>query len=373
MRTIFQVVFLWVLPFLLLNAQETITGSFVFDGQERDYRLRIPPESFSGERPLVFNLHGFGSNAFQQEAYAQMNPVADTAGFFVCYPNGVDNAWNVGWAFGSTADDVGFIGALIDTIAANYDIDSERVYACGMSNGGFMSYRLACEFNDRIAAVASVTGSMVPAYIDDCTPGRSVPVLEIHGTADATVPYEGQAFLAVSIEELLDFWYLNNECDGDQVVEELPNTDDTDGSTVTQIQSTGCMERGEVLHYRINGGGHTWPGAPINIGVTNQDINGSAEIWRFFNRYTLSGVSAVSPVRALPLELFPNPATANVHISLPAKGGELFLYSVSGEQLLHKALNQRMAQLDMSVYPPGIYCIMIRQHGVTRIGKLIRQ
>ena len=138
-------------------AQETIAIDLEFDGEDRDYRLRIPA-NFDGETalPLVFNLHGFTSNATQQELYSRMNVVADTAGFFICYANGIGAAWNVGWDFGSSADDVGFINFLIDQISAEYPILSDQIYSCGMSNGGFMSYRLACELNQRIAAVASV-------------------------------------------------------------------------------------------------------------------------------------------------------------------------------------------------------------------------
>jgi polyhydroxybutyrate depolymerase len=363
-----------MLPVSLLQAQETVTGSFEFDGQERDFRLRIPPSSFDGARPLVFNLHGFGSNAFQQEAYAQMNPVADTAGFYVCYPNGISNAWNVGWTFGSTADDVGFISALIDTLAAQYSIDPERIYACGMSNGGFMSYRLACELNDRIAAIASVTGSMVPAYISECAPGRPVPVLEIHGTEDATVPYEGQPLLAISIEELLAFWNANNGCDGDAVTAELPNTNTTDASTVSFIESAGCAERGDVWHFRINGGGHTWPGSPIAIGVTNQDINGSAEIWHFFSRFTLSGLSSSAdhpePVR---LALFPNPTRGQAQVVLPESGGELMVFNAAGQPVIRQLIEGRLATLDLFALPPGAYWVIARQGGAVCIGQLLRQ
>lgn len=373
MRTLFWITFLLMGPGSFLNAQETVTGSFVFDGAERDYRLRIPPEASSGPRALILNLHGFGSNAFQQEAYSQMNPVADTAGIFICYPNGVDNAWNVGWAFGSSADDVGFIDALIDTLAANHGIDLERVYACGMSNGGFMSYRLACELNGRIAAVASVTGSMAPAFLEECMPDRAVPILEIHGTADTTVPYNGQPLLAVSIEDLLAFWNLNNQCDGDPVFQELPNTDETDGSTVTKIQSTGCTERGEVLHFRINDGGHTWPGAPINIGVTNQDINASVEIWHFFRRFTQSGVSATSPVQTTPIELFPNPATEELQVRSPVQDGTLSLYSFSGVPLFEGPLGQAGMRLDVSGYPAGVYIVRISQHDKVWTAKLLLQ
>ena len=363
-----------LLPVSLLLAQETVTGSFEFDGQERDFRLRVPPSSFDGARPLVFNLHGFGSNAFQQEAYAQMNPVADTAGFYVCYPNGISNAWNVGWTFGSTADDVGFISALIDTLAGQYSIDPERIYACGMSNGGFMSYRLACELNDRIAAVASVTGSMVPAYVSECVPGRPVPVLEIHGTEDATVPYEGQPLLAISIEELLAFWNANNSCDGDAAISELPNTNSTDASTVSFIESEGCADRGDVWHYRINGGGHTWPGSPFAIGVTNQDINGSAEIWHFFSRYTVSGLSSSAdhpePVR---LALFPNPTRGQAEVILPESGGELMVVNAAGRPVIRQLIEDRHVTLDLSALPTGVYWVRARQGGAVSIGQLLRQ
>ncbi|MEQ8702542.1 MAG: PHB depolymerase family esterase [Phaeodactylibacter sp.] len=374
MRTLLQVTFLFLLSFQLSNAQETIIGSFSFDGQERDYRLRIPPATISGERPLVLNLHGFTSNAWQQEAYSQMNAVADTAGFYVCYPNGINNAWNVGWTFGSTADDVGFINALLDTLIANHGIDPERLYACGMSNGGFMSYRLACELNDRIAAVASVTGSMVPAYMGSCTPGRPVPVLEIHGTEDPTVPYTGQAFLAISIEELLSFWRANNECDGDPVVEELPNTNADDESTVSIIQSTGCTERGEVLHYRINNGGHTWPGAPISLGVTNQDINGSVEIWHFFRQYTRSGLSSIAAYAGPgTLDLFPNPAIERVHVSLPSSGGELSLFNIAGQLIHRQAIQHKTTELNVSFCTPGVYWVRVRQGAQVRVGQLVVQ
>ena len=353
-------------------AQETVTGSFVFDGQERDYRLRIPPAS-AETQALVFNLHGYTSNAWQQEGYSQMNTVADTAGFFVCYPDGLGNAWNVGWAFGSTADDVGFISALIDTLVANHNIDPDRVYSCGMSNGGFMSYRLACELNDKIAAVASVTGSMVPAYMGDCNPGRSVPVLEIHGTSDETVPYDGQPFLAISMEDLLTFWRSNNGCDGDPIVEEWPNSNLNDGSTVTMIQSTGCNTRGEVLHYRVNNGGHTWPGSPLNIGVTNQDINASAEIWRFFNQYTINDVTAVAEPAALPLTLYPNPAGDRVFIQLPKAGGALSMYDFSGRELFKQQLTDGQSELEVSALPRGIYFVQVVQEGTIYSGRLMLQ
>ena len=133
------------------------------DGFDREYYLFVPP-SYDGSSavPLVLNLHGSGSSAPEQVAYSKMNLVADTAGFLVAIPEAVDSFWSSGFSFvpPTAPDDVNFLLTMIDEISANYAVDADRVYSTGMSNGGFMSYRLACEATDRFAAIASVTGSM---------------------------------------------------------------------------------------------------------------------------------------------------------------------------------------------------------------------
>ena len=291
-----------------------------------------------------------------------MNTVADTAGFFVCYPDGLgtEQAWNVGWAFGSQADDVGFISALIDTLAAAYPIDTNRVYSCGMSNGGFMSYRLACELNDRIAAIASVTGSIAPSYLPDCNPGKPVPVLEIHGTADNVVAYEGTPFLSIPIPEVLDFWANNNGCATEAVEEAVPDTDTTDASTATRISFPDCEDGQDVLHFRINGGEHTWPGSSILIGVTNQDIVASAEIWHFFRQFTLDDV--VSTSQALPtapqVRVFPNPSSGLLYLDTEEPPQLVQLYDLSGRLLLRQEAYDR-PQLDLNSLSAGVYLLEI--------------
>ncbi|MCB9292811.1 MAG: T9SS type A sorting domain-containing protein [Lewinellaceae bacterium] len=344
------------LPFLAA-AQDVVTGTINHDGLSRSYRLYIPPANASGEGlPLVFNFHGYGSNAFQQELYSGMNEVADTAGFFVCYPNGVASAWNVGWDFGSTADDVGLTAALIDELSENYNIDPRRVYACGMSNGGFMSYRLACELNSRIAAIASVTGSMVPGYLGSCSPGRAVPVLEIHGTADAVVPYEGQANLCVNIDTVVHFWATNNSCDPVPVAQDLPDTAPLDGSTATRVDYNNCEGDRQVSLFRIKGGGHTWPGAAFSIGVTNQDIDASVEIWRFFNRFVLEEATAAGEAAdAGPIvRFFPNPTNGLLHIETRGASARLAACNAYG-QLVYRTQLAGDKTLDISGWEPGIY------------------
>lgn len=363
MKRLYPIIAL-VLCSFTLSAQQTITGSIVHDGIERSYRLRVP--FVNEDTPLVFNLHGFGSSAFEQELYSFMNTVADTAGFFVCYPDGIDASWNVGWAFGSTADDVGFINALIDTLALTYPIDTNRVYSCGMSNGGFMSYRLACELNDRIAAVASVTGSMAPSYFPNCNPGKPVPVLEIHGTADSTVPYGGNN-ISVPILEVLNFWATNNGCSTTAVEEELPDTDASDLTTVTRISFADCEDNQEVLHFRINGGGHTWPGSPIPIGVTNQDIVASAEIWHFFQQFTLNDVvNAQETVQTTEqLHVFPNPTSGTLYFDMTVAPKAIRLYDIGGRLLLHEEAFSS-PQLDLNKLDAGVYLLEVYLDGGQR-------
>jgi len=356
-----------------LLSQTTVTGTIQHEGVERRYRLRVP-DGTAGERPLVFNLHGFGSNAFEQEVYAQMNAIADTAGFFVCYPDGLENSWNVGWGFGSTADDVGFISALIDTLSADYAIDSKRVYSCGMSNGGFMSYRLACELNDKIAAIASVTGSMAPAYLEDCNPGRPVPVLEIHGTADDVVPYDGAEDLSVPINALMEFWADNNNCGSEPSVEELPDVESGDSSTVAKVAYPDCEAGLQVLHFRVNGGGHTWPGSGISIGVTNQDINASLEIWRFFQLFSLDGLTNTGGAIRRPAfsPPFPNPTAGELMLNLAAEG-RISVYDSRGQLLQRQVQPAGTAEIDLSQLADGMYLIRLETMGASKAFSVMKQ
>ena len=308
------------------RAQQTVTGSIRFGGVVRDYRLYVP-KAYSGTQavPLLLNLHGYGSNNVEQEQYGDFRAIADTANFLVVHPNGTRDGsnnryWNtfLPYALGGP-DDVAFLGALIDSLSAKYRIKAQRVYSTGMSNGGFMSYELACQLSNRIAAIASVTGSMAASHVAACAPSRAVPVLEIHGTADGTVPYAGNAVF-VPIPDLVAAWAQRNGCNPTPVITQLPDLDPNDGSTAERQVFSGGRNGSVVEHYRIIGGGHTWPGAPVNIGVTNRDIDASKVVWRFLRRYQLSGlVTATAPApreESARLTVFPNPARGTVTVRL---------------------------------------------------------
>lgn len=305
-------------------SQTTISGSFIFDGIERTYRAYIPNiYNPSHAVPLLFNLHGFGSNNLEQEVYGNFKPIADTAGFIIVHPNGTLDAqnnrfWNT---FGtSTVDDIGFLSALIDTLSSDYTIDQNRIYSTGMSNGGFMSYELACQLSERIAGIASVTGSMVYDHFNSCNALHPIPVMEIHGTADGTVPYNGNAFF-VPIDELVTYWAQYNNCSMVPVITQIPDIDPTDGCTaelqVFNNGDSGCR----VELFKIMGGGHTWPGASFNIGITNMDFSASAEIWRFFRQYDINGLITTGIDDELTniseCIVYPNPGQGNFSIDFP--------------------------------------------------------
>ncbi len=289
-----------VLTPLKAFAGETINGSIMHDGLEREYILYVP-DSYSGSEsvPLVLNFHGAGGTASGQMYAGDFRSIADTAGFLVVHPQGVlwdvyeRPEWNVGgWTSPSTVDDVGFTEALIDALASEYNIDAARVYATGLSLGGHMSFLLACELGDKVAAIASVSGTMFSDALDECIPHRPIPILQIHGTDDSIVPYVGTGMLGwtTPIDEVLEFWVNYNNCNPVPAIEYLPDIAPNDGSTVEHHIYDDGDNGVTVEHYKVIGGGHAWPGSVTGfLPWTNQDIDASEEIWSFFSKFDING------------------------------------------------------------------------------------
>ena len=359
------------------NFAQNIEGSFEYDGELREYTVFLPSVYTEGSSlPLVINLHGFGSNRNEQRLYSNMNPVADTAGYIVVYPQGLNrqavfggsgNSWDAG--FGTDVDDVGFLSALIDRLWSDYGIDLSRVYATGMSNGGYMSYELACSLSDRIAAIASVTGSMTVTTYDNCAPERPVPVLQFHGTADLVVNYNGIAFFSRSLEDVIDFWVAQNDCPATADTIAIADTNTEDGSTVTHYVYEDCAANSAVEFYKIANGGHTWPGAfPIPAGNTNQDISATPLIIDFFGRFvhpdpragTVFTSTDEEPAQS-GISLAPNPARHTVMVQLPTETtGQLWLYTAHGQAVRQLPVAGRTARLPVADLPAGLYVLHLR-------------
>lgn len=349
-------------------AQQTLEATLMHDGAERDYLLYIP-ENYNeqNEVPLVINYHGYGSSNVEQIAYGDFRSVADTAGFILAVPQGLkfngETHWNVqGWIIGSPVDDVDFTSALIDAISEDYSINSERIYATGMSNGGFMSFLLACQLSDKIAAVASVTGSMTPETFNDCSPSHPTPVLYIHGDSDSVVPYNG-AIWTKPVSETINYWKNYNQCEEEAVKTDFDDVNTVDGSTVEKYFYDNLNNYAVVEHYKVIGGDHTWPGTIFNFDGTNQDINASEKIWQFFAQYDLTGKITVSnkELESYPnIEIYPNPVNDRIYISRSQQTkGACRIYDQLGNQILLKATNISPESIDVSTLDAGVYFIQI--------------
>jgi polyhydroxybutyrate depolymerase len=236
--------------------------------------------------PLVMNFHGFSSDGSQEALLSQMNAKADAAGFVVVYPygTGAPLSWNAGACCGSAVstnvDDIAFVGTIIDTASDRLCVDATRVYATGMSNGGFLSHRIGCELADRVAAVAPVAGVNGMAT---CAPARPMPVMHFHGTADTLVPYNGSSTLGfIAVPDSFAQWAARDMCTGDPV--ETFRNGDSHCSTYQQ-----CAGGADVTLCTVDNGGHTWPGGtPVpTLGATTTYLSATDAMWTFFEAHPL--------------------------------------------------------------------------------------
>ena len=245
------------------------------NGITREYIIYIPENyNVTTAFPLLLSFHGLSSNMEFNYSYTNFDELAERENFIVVHPNGISNTWTVS---ANDDTDINFIVALLNQLEEDYNIESNRIYSTGMSMGGFFSFSLACRLSDRIAAVASVTGSMYQPAINNCSPVKPMPILQIHGTEDGIVQYS-------SVAGLLDFWTGHNNTDALPIISNIPDSDTGDGSTVKRYEYLNGDNDAEVQHLKITGGGHEWPGFQGNM-----DINASEEVWNFVKAFDLNG------------------------------------------------------------------------------------
>jgi polyhydroxybutyrate depolymerase len=282
------------------------------DGVSRIFRAHIPA-SYDRTKPMpvVLAFHGLGMNSLAMLAMSGFNGLSDRKGFIVVYGEGLNNRWNEG---SGGADDIGYVSAVLQKLARLANIDQRRIYACGISNGGFFSQRLACALSDKIAAAGVVSSSMMASTQGTMASSNRMPIVFFLGTEDPLLPWGDGRNKALgklgeslglsgigsidspmarmgglmSVPETIQFWTSHNGCAGSPSVTSMPNQNAKDGTTVKR-ETYGS---GDVVVYVIDGGGHTWPGM-IEVssfkdicGVTCQDIDASEIMWDFFKRYS---------------------------------------------------------------------------------------
>ncbi|MFH1932946.1 MAG: PHB depolymerase family esterase [Pseudomonadota bacterium] len=260
----------------------------------RHYQVHLPIK-FDNSRsfPLLIALHGRLGTGKKMIKQTGFNGIADREGFIAVYPEGFKRGWADGrgltHADKRSVDDVAFIDKLIMVLKEKFSIDHGRIYIAGHSNGGFMAQRLAIERSHRFAAIAVVAASLSEWLASRFAPSRSMPILFINGTADPVTPYGGGrqpgGARVLSVEDTVKIWTHLNGCSELPEVQEIHELNN--GPLVSVFTYGSCQDHSQVKLYRIEDGGHVWPGEPVGlsrsgVGKLSAGIDASEEVWRFF-------------------------------------------------------------------------------------------
>jgi polyhydroxybutyrate depolymerase len=354
-------------------AQGYINSTMMYDGLTREYSFYVPA-SYDGTTsfPLLFNFHGGNGVIADWQTTADMRPIADTANFILVYPQArqdPSDGNSLNWLpkTPGTFDDVPFISALIDTIASDYQIDQNRIYACGYSLGGEFSYELACKLNSKIAAIGTVARTMQADPNSYCSPVHPTGVLTILGTDDFISPYNGLTFggieYYISAEATHSYWATHNNCDTTATM----NTVSPSVERYTWSTASGCAY---VEELKVIGGGHDWPGS-----FGNMTIDANSEIWQFVSRYDINGLIGCSTTSINEnnntrenYKVYPNPVHTQITIDMGlAEEREFRLYNPIGELVLSGVLNSQISIIDLSSLPPNVYLLQIENQSIKLI------
>lgn len=372
---------------LIIITLTSVSGQNVYDSiyvgnRWRTYMTHLPTGyNPSNHYPLVLCFHG-GQNGAQSaqigwQAIAYMSNLsqkADTAGFIVVYPEGTvinnNRTWNAGGccqpATTNNIDDVGFVSSLIDTLKTDYPIDSLRVYASGSSNGALLCYRLACELPNKIAAIASISGTQ--EYFP-CNPTQKMPIINFHSKVDIAVPYNGGVGQGpsgtnfTSQDSTMQLWTALNNCAARDTVFNGGNTN------YTFIRIHNCSCQVEYHHYATSDGGHSWPSGNPNNNPVSYQVNATNLLWSFFQNYTLgcltTGIDDINETKAA-IKAFPNPFSNKINLS-NSTGDELITLINCYGQVIWTGKN--IGKQDFSTLSSGLYFLRINNQTI----KLLKQ
>tara|TARA_B110000238_G_scaffold56728_1_gene62020 strand:- start:2539 stop:3672 length:1134 start_codon:yes stop_codon:yes gene_type:complete len=354
-------------------AQGYINSTMMYDGLTREYSFYVPA-SYDGTTsfPLLFNFHGGNGVIADWQTTADMRPIADTANFILVYPQArqdPSDGNSLNWLpkTPGTFDDVPFISALIDTIASDYQIDQNRIYACGYSLGGEFSYELACKLNSKIAAIGAVARTMQADPNSYCSPVHPTGVLTILGTDDFISPYNGLTFggieYYISAEATHSYWATHNNCDTTATM----NTVSPSVERYTWSTASGCAY---VEELKVIGGGHDWPGS-----FGNMTIDANVEIWQFVSKFDINGLigcttTSINEYNSTQenYRVYPNPLNSQLTIEMEiAKEKEFRLYNPIGELVLSGVLNSQKNIIDLSLLAPNVYILNIENQSIRLI------
>ncbi len=366
-----------VIPWSLFS-QTAVWDSVQHQLQWRNFKIHIPPSyNNSVPIPLVIALHGGGHDADTMEYISNLSQKADASNFMVVYPNGRSflglRTWNAGTCCGPSVtynvDDVGFILKMINKLRGQYNIDTNRIYVTGASNGGMLAYRLACEHAELFAAVSPVATTMVTTT--PCTPSKPVPILHIHSLPDTRVPYYGGYGTGYSgiynppIDSVINVWANIDNCLGSWNI--IYNQNGVVGKGWTN-----CSSCSEVFVYTTSDGGHSWPGGnqTANGDPPSTSLNANDLIWNFFSSHSLNCIPSLIKNEELKQEIkiFPNPSSDLLNIVLPNEKviSDIIIYNSMGEIYFKtKTSNITNIQVPITKLAKGIYLLIIFNENIT--------
>lgn len=347
-----------------------------FEGKMRTYKIYVP-SSVQPNAKVVVVLHGLGGTMNDID-FSSWPAIADTANIILISPQGLpyssilgtmDGVFNSGMVITGTPlgdiavnadiNDVGFVNALMDTAVANYNIDNNKVYVTGFSNGGFMAQRLACELSSRIAAVASISGTRSMA-LPACAFNPVIPVAHFHGTEDSVVRWDGfvdlgsiAAQLGIGVDSLINLWTVANQTTTSPEIDTIGNS--SDALYISHSVYRNAAGESKVELFKIKGGVHDW----YNYDNTNNGFDIAHEAWKFFNKN--GGTTKILPTNpsASNLRIFPNPVSDLLNISGDLSSAEsLMITDISGRVILES--KKPTSKIDVQNLNPGIYFLMIQ-------------
>ena len=355
---------LFIVSFVKLTIAQQTNESINVGGVNREYIQYLPIgfDQNTESLPVVFVLHGLGGSNSSMTNIG-FKQIGDTARVISIYPQGFINtltgqsSWDNGTLLAPLADDVTFFNNMIDHLILNYNIDETRIYSTGLSMGGIMSYHLACELNERIAAIGAMSGTMSTDDIANCVPTYKTPIMHVHGTADGTVPYYSSPLPSLSlVEETMNFWINVHQCLSSADSTQLPNNA-ADGLTVDRFIYQACTPESSVELLRVNGGGHTYFYEPIN------DFTEAAEIWLFFRKWFHDmQQSNISDITQESFTISPNPSNGLFKVKTK-KSNNIYVYNISGQLIHEQLIYSGESILNLSDLKSGVYILKYGNKG----------
>lgn len=308
---------------------------------------------------LLVILHGLGGTNSDMVS-AGFDDIADTARVIALYPQGLvngygQNSWNNGTLLSSSANDLGFMNQIIDSMILNYNVNPAQVYFTGFSMGSIMSYHVACALNTRVAAIGCMSGTMATSDIQNCVPTYATPVIHFHGTADGTVPYNSGALPSLSlVPQTIDFWRNVHGCAATADSLRLPDTA-SDNITIDWFRYDNCNPVASLELWRMNGADHQYMYEPLN------DITEMVQVWLFLRRWTHPAPAAagLNDPAIAQLSIAPNPSSTGMYAVKSEQAVLYTIQNVNGQTITSSTLQNGENTIDIGSQPAGLYFLKV--------------